>query len=160
MCVGSLDHEHTKHTVYPTLELAWVPVWFPASPPEHSSAMPQPPVKQLLGTHPVTQQIKAKARHCSPPQTLASLKIDPLHSPKLLGKYFPFKMTLYGEGETFCKQHLLIPAGLASAAPSQISAISFWPSPFPKLPAALWQIYKPPSLPLSEGISPSPLTWP
>lgn len=53
-------------------------------------------------------KIKAKARQLSPTQALASLDIDPLQSLKSLGKYFPFKIALYGDGEPFCKQRLLI----------------------------------------------------
>lgn len=105
------------------LKLAWAPAWLPASPPEHCITVPWPQVKHRLGTLSTRQQIKAKARHCSASQALACLKIDLLQSPKLLGKYFPFKMTLYGEGKTFGKQHLLILAGTASAAPSQVSAL-------------------------------------
>lgn len=77
-------------------------------------------MKYRLGTLPMRQQIKQKLD--KPSQTLASLKIDPLQFPKLLGKYFAFKISLYGEGKIFRKQHLLILAGVASAAPSQVSA--------------------------------------
>lgn len=114
----------THKAANPTLKLAWVPAWLPASSPEPHTTVPQPQLEHRLGMLPSETATESKS------QTLfilasipASLKTDPLQSTKLLGKYFPFKMTLYGEGETFRKQRLLILAGMASAAPSQVSAL-------------------------------------
>lgn len=87
------------------LKLAWVSAWFPASLPKGCIALLQSQIKHRLEK--LRQQIKAKARQFSPTQAMASLAIDPLQSLKSLGKYFPFKIALYGEGET-CKQRLLI----------------------------------------------------
>lgn len=84
---------------------------------------------------------------------------------KLLGKYFPFKIPLYGEGKTFCKHHLLILAhalscsfpGQSTGRQQQMGSISIpYPSPFPKC----LRDHMHPSLPPSDSTPPSPRTRP
>lgn len=136
--------------------------WLPGS-----TALPCHSPRSHTGLEHSPGQTQAKAEHCSLSQAIARLKINQLQSPKLLVKYFPFKMTLYGKRETFHKQWTSSDVswhGLSCSLPRQCpgrggSRREVWAAPSlphsqSKQPAAFWQMYKPPLLP-SEGTSSS-----